>query len=163
VKALVLFLCFLFVCFGTAAVGGYVTSTTVSTWYPQLHKPTWTPSGQTIGRVWSVLYFLMALAGWLVWKQAGFTTRSRMAMIAFAIQLGLNLLWSVCFFGLQSPGLAVIELLILEAAIIWTLVLFGKIHYGAAVLFVPYAMWVAFAGVLNANIWWLNRMNGFSG
>ena len=84
-------------------------------------------------------------------------------MFAFAVQLTLNLLWSVCFFGLKSPGLAMIELLFLEATIIWTLVLFWKIHRGAGVLILPYAMWVAFAGILNANIWWLNRMNGVSG
>ncbi len=162
-KSALMLIGFLLLCFGIAAIGGYVTSTSVGTWYTQLHKPTWTPSGQTIGRVWLVLYLMMAIAGWLVWKQAGFTASSRWAMRAFAIQLGLNLLWSICFFGLQSPGLAMIELLFLEAAIIWTLVLFWRIHRGAAILFVPYAMWVAFAGVLNGHIWWLNRINGVGG
>lgn len=148
---------FFVMCFAVAGAGGYVTSTTVGSWYPTLNKPSWTPSGRTIGMVWNVLFLLMAIAGWLIWKQVGWTDRGRLAWMLFAAQLALNLLWSVCFFGLKSPGLAMAELLLLEASVIATLICFWRINFWPGLLFVPYAMWVAFAGLLNFMFWWLNR------
>jgi tryptophan-rich sensory protein len=151
---------FLLLCFAVAGAGGYVTSTSVSSWYPTLNKPSWTPSGRTIGLVWNVLFLLMAISGWLVWKQSGLTSTTRVAFTFFAIQLALNLLWSVCFFGLRSPGLAMLELPLLEASVITTLIYFWRISWVPGLMLVPYALWVVFAGVLNFMFWWLNRTSG---
>lgn len=157
-KSILTLLGFLMVCFTIAGAGGYITSTSVSTWYPTLAKPDWTPSGSTIGLVWNVLFLLMAIAGWRVYQQTPIHSHAKtMALRLYVVQLVLNLLWSVCFFGLRMPGLAAIELLLLETAIIFTLIYFWRMDRLAGVLLIPYALWVAFAGVLNVSIWWLNR------
>lgn len=144
---------FLILCFAVGLLGGFFTSTTVRSWYPTLVKPTWTPSGRTIGIVWNILYLLMAIAAWLVYTRAGFSKTTTLAFTLFVIQLALNLLWSVIFFGIKSPGLAFLELLVLEAFVLATLIAFFQIWFLPAVLLIPYAAWVAFAGVLNFLIW----------
>lgn len=126
-----------------------------SGWYAGLSKPSWTPPGALIGAVWSVLYGLIGVAGWLVWRER--STHRRGALVAFGVQLALNLAWSWIFFGLRAPGLALVEILVLLAAILATIGLFAKVRRLAAGLLVPYAAWVAFASFLNATIWWLNR------
>ena len=161
-KSFLMLIGFIIACFAIAGVGGYVTSTTVSTWYPTLQRPDWTPSGRTIGMVWNVLFFLMAISGWLIWKRAGFTPKTRRAFTLYAIQLALNLLWSICFFGLKSPGLALVEIVFLELAIIGTMVCFWRIQVTASRLLFPYAAWVVFAGVLNYLFWSLNNTGGAS-
>jgi tryptophan-rich sensory protein len=98
----------------------------------------------------------MAIAAWLVWRQAGFAG-VKLPLTLFAIQLALNSLWSVLFFGLQNPGAAVVEIILLWAAILATLIAFWKRSRWAGGLLVPYLAWVSFAAVLNVAIW---RMNG---
>jgi translocator protein len=105
--------------------------------------------------VWTVLYFLIALSGWLVWRRSGFSG-AKVAMLLFFGQLALNFLWTAIFFGLQAPALALIEILILWAAILLTTLVFRPLSRLAAVLLLPYLAWVTFAVVLNAAIWWLN-------
>jgi len=148
-------LALLVICFAVAGIGGAVTSPKIGNWYASLSKPGWNPPDWIFGPVWSALYFCMAVAAWLVWRQGGLRrTGSPIAM--FAIQLALNLLWSCIFFGFQSPGLALVEVLLLWAAIAATLAMFWKRSTLAGVLFVPYLAWVTFAGALNFAIWRLN-------
>jgi tryptophan-rich sensory protein len=97
----------------------------------------------------------MAVAAWRVWRAAGFDTRGK-ALVVFAVQLGLNLLWSFLFFGLQRIDLALIEILILLVVIIVNTAMFWRIDRLAGMLFVPYVLWVGFATMLNASLWWLN-------
>jgi tryptophan-rich sensory protein len=107
------------------------------------------------GPVWTALYILMGVAAWLVWREHGFRGSSP-ALWLFIGQLALNAAWSWMFFGLNRPGLAFAEILVLEAAIVWTLVLFWRLRPAAGALLVPYALWVAFASVLNLRLWRLN-------
>ena len=146
---------FLVLCLAVSGIGAAVTATSVGTWYQALHKPTFNPPDWLFAPVWTTLYILMAIAGWRVWRQAGFET-GRKALTVFVVQLALNLAWSFIFFGQQRIGLALIEIAILLLVIIATTVLFWRIDRWAGVLFLPYVLWVAFATVLNASLWWLN-------
>ena len=146
-------LLFLAVCFAVAAIGGMVTATSVDTWYPTLAKPAFTPPDRAFGPVWTVLYALMALAAWLVWRRVGLEGR---ALRLFFGQLALNLAWSVLFFGLQMLALALIEILVLLMLIALTTLAFWRVDRRAGLLLAPYLLWVAYASALNGAIWWMN-------
>lgn len=122
-------------------------------WYAGLVKPAWTPPDWLFPPVWTLLYVIMALAAWLVWRRAGFGA----AMGAYLIQLVLNALWSWLFFGLHQPLYGLIDIVLLWLAIAATLVLFLPASRLAALLMAPYLCWVSFAGTLNFAIWQLNR------
>jgi tryptophan-rich sensory protein len=138
-----------------AAVGGWATATSVTTWYAGLAKPAFTPPNGVFGPVWTTLYVLMALAAWRVWR-AGPVAGRRPALVLYAVQLALNLLWSVLFFGLRQPGLALVEVVLLFAAILATAFAFWRIDRPAGLMLAPYAAWVAFASALNFEVWRLN-------
>ena len=125
-------------------------------WYAQLVKPSWTPPGWLFGPVWTVLYILMAVAAWLVWKAEDFAS-VRVPLLFYAVQLVLNALWSLAFFGLHRIGLAFIDIIALWAAILATVILFRRVSAAAAVMMLPYLAWVTFAAFLNYSLWRLNR------
>ena len=152
-KNLLGLLLWLLLCFAAAASGAAFTP---GEWYAALDKPSWTPPGSLIGRVWSVLYTIMAVAAWLVWKKGGFA-RQRRPLGIFGLQLLLNAAWTPLFFGLRRPDLAFAEILLLWAAIVWTITAFRRVDRVAAALLWPYLAWVSFATVLNGTLW---RMNG---
>jgi tryptophan-rich sensory protein len=146
---------FVALCLAVAAAGGAITATSVNTWYAALAKPAFNPPGWVFGPVWTVLYLMMALAAWRVWR-ARAAPGARLALGAWALQLALNLSWSFIFFGARMIGAALAEILVLLAAIVLTAVLFWRIDRAAGALLVPYAAWVAFATALNAALWRLN-------
>jgi len=154
-RQLAMLVFFLVICFGTAAVGAALTAVSVRDWYQTLSRPAWTPPDWVFGPVWTTLYFLMALAAWLVWRRTGWST-GRTALVLFALQLVLNAAWSPLFFSLHSPGIALVDIILLWAAIAATLWSFGRISALAASLFVPYLMWVSYATALNWAIWRMN-------
>jgi len=147
---------FLALCLLVSALGGMITATSVESWYPSLVKPFFNPPDWLFAPVWTVLYVLMAVAGWRVWRSDAPRTGRRTALTVFALQLGLNLLWSALFFGDRRPDWALIEIVILLVVIIFNTVLFHRIDRVAGALFVPYVLWVGYATALNAAIWWLN-------
>lgn len=149
------FLVAIAICFTAAGLGGMVTTPQIPGWYATLAKPTWNPPAWIFGPVWSLLYLMMAVAAWLVWRQAGIA-RAKLPLGLFAVQLMLNSLWSVLFFGFHSPGAAAVEILLLWAAILATLITFWQWSKLAGWLLVPYLAWVSFATVLNVTIWRLN-------
>ncbi len=146
----------LLICFAVAGAGGLVTTPQIETWYAQLTKPTWTPPDWVFGPVWTLLYGLMAVAAWLIWR-SGRSRQTRTALFLFAAQLFLNFCWSWLFFGLHWPGAAVAEIVALWLTIMLTLITFWRRVAAAGWLLVPYLLWVTFAGALNAAVWWLNR------
>lgn len=146
---------FLAACFAVAAMGGWLTSMGMPEWYMSLEKPSWQPPSWLFGPVWSTLYACMGVAAWLVWREAGFDGATA-ALTLFFVQLGLNLAWSGLFFALQAPALALGELVLLWAAILATAVFFLRHSTWAALLMVPYLLWVTFAGALNTAIVFLN-------
>lgn len=124
-------------------------------WYASLAKPSWNPPNGIFGPVWSVLYILMGVAAWLVWRRAGFSGAGP-ALVLFLAQLVLNALWSYLFFGRQRPDLALLDIVALWSAIVLVTVLFWRVHRGAGMMMVPYVAWVSFASFLNLVLWRLN-------
>jgi tryptophan-rich sensory protein len=141
------------ICFGVAALGGYATSQGLTLYYPSLRKPEWTPPGYVIGTIWQILYTLMAIAAWLVWRKVGVF---HPAIFWFMLQLTLNLGWSYAFFVMQCPEIAYYELCALWLSIGITIYVFWPISRTASLLLVPYILWVTFAGYLNYTIWDMN-------
>ena len=121
-------------------------------WYEALAKPSFNPPNWLFGPVWTVLYVLIAIAGWRIWQHE----RPGKAMKLWWLQLALNFLWSPVFFALHQIGLALVVILALLVAILAFIAIAWKLDRLAAWLFVPYAAWVAFASLLNASIWMLN-------
>jgi tryptophan-rich sensory protein len=136
---------------------GWATAQGVRDWYPTLVKPPFNPPAWVFGPVWTLLYLMMGISLFLIWKEGLASSAVRWAVSAFAVQLVLNFAWSFLFFWAQSPGWAFAEILLLWAAIVWTLVLFFRVSTLAGWLMTPYLAWVTFASVLNASIWLLNR------
>lgn len=143
------------ICFAAAGIGGAFTATAVRTWYQEIEKPAWNPPDWVFGPVWTVLYFLMGVSVWLVWRAGGWSG-ARTALVLFGVQLMLNAIWSIIFFGAQSPGLAFVEIVFLWCAIVATIAAFWSHSTVAAGLLVPYLAWSTFAACLNFTIWRLN-------
>jgi len=146
---------FLLLCLGVGALAGWVTAESVKSWYPTLRKPSFNPPNAIFGPVWTVLYILMAVAAWRIWRSSKGAS-ARRASFFFALQLALNASWSIVFFGLHGVGEALIVIVLLDVAIFTTWAAFRRLDRLAALLLVPYGLWVAFATVLNAAIWRLN-------
>lgn len=149
------FIVFLAICLAVSGIGGAATASSVGTWYQALTKPAFNPPDWIFAPVWTALYFMMALAGWRVWRRGGLR-KAQWALTLFGLQLALNLAWSVIFFGLRSIGAALAEIVVLLLAILATTAVFWRHDRIAGMLFVPYAAWVVFAVVLNAALWRLN-------
>jgi translocator protein len=141
--------------FSAAGIGAAFTARSVRIWYPSLRKPPGNPSASYFGPVWTILYFLMTIAAWNVWRVGGWSEASS-AITTFLIQLALNAAWPAIFFGLRSPGLALVEIILLWAAILATVILFGRISPFSATLLVPYLAWITYSTYWNAGIWRLN-------
>ncbi|MBS4049491.1 MAG: tryptophan-rich sensory protein [Alphaproteobacteria bacterium] len=141
--------------FGIAAAGAALTAGPVKSWYPMLAKPALTPPDIAFPIVWNILFALMAVAAWRVWRAAGLD-RARTALGLFGVQLVLNLGWSWLFFGQQRIGAAVIEIGVLWLAIAACMAAFARHDRIAAWLLLPYLLWVSFAAYLTFAIWQLN-------
>jgi translocator protein len=151
----------LLICLGAvlaaSAVGSFATVRAIPTWYKGLAKPAFNPPEWLFGPAWMVLYLLMAVAAWLVWKQGLGAAGVKLALAVFLAQLILNALWSILFFGFRSPLAGLVEIVVLWLAILVTIVLFFRVSTPAGVLLLPYIAWVTFAAVLNAAILRLNH------
>lgn len=155
-RSILMLFAFLVAVYTCAAAGGYITASSVNTWYVDIIKPDSTPEAWVFPIVWNVLFFLMGLSGWLVWRATGSVDAAGAALSIFALQLMLNFSWSVIFFGLHALGLAVISNLVLDAAVALTIYLFWRHSRGGALLLVPYFLWSLFATWLSFGIWRLN-------
>jgi tryptophan-rich sensory protein len=150
-----MFLFFLLSCYGAALLGSIWTSSSVDTWYADLRKPSFNPPNWIFAPVWSVLYSLMATSAYLVWRRAH-GRGTKLALTLFFAQLALNVAWSGLFFGLRRLGTALVEIVFLFGAIVATAWAFRPVSGLAFWLMVSYALWVAFASLLNFKIWQLN-------
>ncbi len=139
-----------------AALGGMATSAGQDGWYASLAQPPLNPPGWVFGPVWTVLYVMMAVAAWRIWRQPPGSlptvpSRTR-ALALWGVQLVLNLAWSVLFFALKSPVAALGDLILLAVVLAATTWAFHARDRVAGLLMVPYLLWVLFAGYLNAGI-----------
>lgn len=147
-------LAWLAICFLTAAIGA-AASIQARTFYAQLTQPAWAPPGWIFGPVWTLLYLLMAIAAWLVWKDKGFRGAG-LALGLFLLQLAANALWSWLFFAWHKGALASAEILLLDALVIATVLAFRRHRPLAAALLLPYLAWIGFATALCLTIWRAN-------
>lgn len=135
-----------------AAATGAIASADAASFYEQLNRPAWAPPASAFGPVWSVLYLLMGVAAWLVWREQG-TSRRAAALILFVVQLGANALWSWLFFAWRNGALAFADVVLLLGLIVITTALFWRIRRLAAVLMLPYLVWVCLASALTWSVW----------
>ena len=136
-----------------AGAVGAVASVDAASFYAQLSKPSWAPPAWVFGPVWSLLYALMGVAAWLVWRSPG---SKGVALCLFGAQLAANALWSWLFFAWHRGALAAVEVLFLLALIVATTAAFWRTSRLAALLLVPYLLWVTFASVLTWAVWQSN-------
>jgi tryptophan-rich sensory protein len=139
------------------ALGASATFDGVRSWYPTLVRPSFAPPSWVFGPVWTTLYVMMGVASWLAWRERAARREVRSALALYGIQLVFSLAWSWLFFGLRRPGLALIDIALLLVLIALTARRFARVSRMAGLLLLPYWAWVAFATVLNAAFWWLNR------
>lgn len=144
------------ICQATGVVSGLLTNTQNNTWYDTIVKPDWNPPGYIFGPVWTVLYLLMAISLWIVWKSDALEDQKMEACLIFAGQLFLNFWWTILFFKFHSPATAFVEIIIMIVFIFFTIIRFSEISKTAAWLLFPYISWVCFAAILNFNLWKLN-------
>lgn len=142
--------------FATAALGA-IASIQAAQFYQQLVRPDWAPPPSVFGPVWTVLYALMALAAWLVWREGGFArARARTPLTLFLVQLCFNALWSWLFFAWHLGAWALADILLLWVLILIVTIGFWRVRPMAGILFLPYLLWVTFAVALNYSVWQLN-------
>ncbi|MFH1651601.1 MAG: TspO/MBR family protein [Chloroflexota bacterium] len=146
----------LVVCLMAGAVGSIFTTPSIPTWYASLQKPFFNPPGELFAPVWTLLYLLMGLAAFFVWREGLSSRRVRVALALFLGQLALNILWSGAFFGMRSTLFGLIVIIPLWLAILVTMVLFFRVRGLSGWLMLPYLLWVTFASVLNIALWQLN-------
>lgn len=158
VKEFPLLVLSIIICQVAGFIGSYFTNTSIYTWYPTLITPWFTPPGWLIGAVWFILFILMGVSLFFVWRNSLRLNNMliRRAVIIFGAQLIVNILWSAAFFGLKSPEAGLITISALWIMILAAIVMFWRISRDAALLLVPYIIWVSFAAFLNYSIWILN-------
>jgi len=143
-------------CEAVGVLAGWATQTSVTTWYPTLAKPSFTPPNWVFAPVWTLMYALMGISAFLIWRCGTDRARVQAALAAFGIQLLLNGGWSFAFFGARSPALGLLVIVALWLVLGWTVNRFFQIRAAAGWLLVPYLAWVTYALALNAAIWGLN-------
>lgn len=144
------------ICLSIGVIGSLFTTPQINGWYQTLQKPSWNPPNWLFGPVWTLLYILMGIALYIVWKKPTFRKIKTTAIILFAIQLLLNLAWSWIFFRQHQIGWALVEISVLWLFILLCIFSFAGIYKSAGWLLVPYISWVSFALILNYTIWQLN-------
>ena len=125
-------------------------------WYRGINKPAWNPPNRLFAPVWTVLYLLMAISAWLVWRQFGFQAAS-LPLTLFTLQLVLNSAWTWLFFGRHRSDLALLEILVMWVVLFGTIVSFWSRLPAAGAILLPNLLWVSFAAYLNFTIWKMNQ------
>lgn len=140
---------------GIGLLSGFLSMTAPSA-YENFNKPSFSPPGWVFPVVWTILFFLMAVAAYRMWMKGKSGEDVSKALLLYGIQLFFNFLWSIIFFRYRLYAIAFLELLLLLVFILLTIFEFFKIDKISAYLMIPYIAWVSFAGVLNYTIWMLN-------
>lgn len=148
---------FLFLCYGVAGLESFATHASLDPWYAQLQKPSWNPPTWVFAPVWTFLYFLIAVAGWLFYVSKESLQKGR-ALFFYFIQLFFNFLWSFLFFYLKSPFLGLIDIVLLILFLCLTIQAGSNVSRWGSLLLIPYLIWTLYAATLNGVIYFLNRI-----
>lgn len=143
-------------CQAAGALGSAFTFPAIPTWYASLVKPEWNPPSWLFGPVWTILYTLMGIAAYRIWRLGIKKKAVRSALVLFGFHLAANSLWSIIFFGWQNIPLAFVEILVLLGLIVAVALRFYRLDRLSGYLFLPYLAWVSFATYLTYTIWRLN-------
>ncbi|MFA6995067.1 MAG: TspO/MBR family protein [Patescibacteria group bacterium] len=143
----------IFISLLAGAIGSLFTIPAISTWYATLAKPAFNPPNWVFAPVWTLLFILMGVSAFLIWREGLNNKNVRTALVLFIFQLIANIFWPMIFFGIHNTGLAFIEIISLWCAILATILAFYEISRISAYLLIPYIIWVTFAGFLNYSIW----------
>lgn len=138
---------------GTGGVAALLTSDAMQR-FEELNKPPLSPPGWLFPVVWTVLFILMGISAYLVYKS--YDPRKRGALAVYGVQLALNFIWTILFFGFSAYYAAFVCLMLLIGSIAWMIAAFYPVNKAAALLQLPYLVWVLFAGYLNLAIALLN-------
>ena len=144
-------------CLIAGFIGSMFTTPHIPGWYAGLAKPSFSPPNWLFGPVWTALYILMGISLFLVWRAGIGERRVQVALVVFIVQLVCNGLWSFAFFGRQSPLAGLVVIIVLWILIGITGIACAPVSRAAALLLIPYFLWVSFASILTASIWRLNR------
>jgi benzodiazapine receptor len=140
-----------------AAAIGSAASAESGLFYQQISRPEWAPPAWLFAPVWTILYILMGISAWIIWRVDGFRS-ARIALSLFIIQLVLNAVWTWIFFVWRQGALAFAEIIVLWALILCTTIAFWRVRILAGILLLPYLAWVSFASVLTFTVWRLNTI-----
>lgn len=154
---LVRFLASLGICFFASYIGSALTMPSILTWYTQINKAPFNPPNWIFGPVWTILFLLMGISFYLIWEKGLTNNNIKLAVVLFFLQLVLNVAWSAAFFYYHSPLGAYIVIVALWLSILAMIVSYWPISILAAVLQIPYLLWVSFASILNLFVVLLNR------
>jgi tryptophan-rich sensory protein len=132
------------------------TFDSIPNWYTKLRKPFFNPPNWIFAPVWTIIYATLGSSVFLVWQKGWDSNEVKFAIAIFAVQFILNFAWTAIFFGLNKTFFALMEIVILWIFILLTIVLFYPLSQTAALLLIPYLLWVSFAALLNFYIWKLN-------
>ena len=158
IKNILLLVSFIIISELAGFIGSIFTTPAITGWYLTLQKPLLNPPNWVFAPVWTLLFLLMGIAAYLVYKNTKVeVVKKKIALTVFFIQLILNTFWSILFFGFHSPLLALIEIAFLWLAILYTIILFYRISKPAGIILLPYILWVSFASYLNFMLWFLNK------
>ncbi len=144
------------ICESTGFASGLLAQVQGNAWFSALNKPSWNPPAYIFGPVWILLYLLMGISLWLIWKNRTSNYLKTQALFFFGVQLFFNFWWSILFFRFNSPAWAFVDIILMVFAIAITILKIANISRMASWLLVPYLLWVCFASVLNYSIWSLN-------
>ena len=144
------------ICLAVGFLASIATQTGVDGWYETIQKPSFTPPNAVFAPVWMMLYVLMGIAAGIVWSRGLHHIWVKTALYHFVFQLLFNALWSLVFFNLEQPLWALLVIITLLILILLTIKWFKVVNNLAAYLLIPYALWVAYALLLNFEIWRLN-------
>lgn len=144
---------FILICQASGILGAVFTAKSIPNWYSKLKKPSFNPPNWLFGPVWTLLYTLMGISGYLLWQNSHSST----AIILFFIQLILNAIWTPLFFGAKQLGWGFVEIILMWIAILLTIIFSWNISLWSAILLIPYLLWVSFASLLNFYLWKLNK------
>ncbi|MBL0049150.1 MAG: tryptophan-rich sensory protein [Bacteroidetes bacterium] len=156
ISVFVKFILAILLCESVGILSALLSNAGNNAWFDALNKPSWNPPPYLFAPVWTILYLMMGISLWLIWKNKVAEVNKRKQYFIFGIQLFLNFSWSIIFFRMHNPLLALMDIILMLALIIATTVSFARYSKPAAWLLVPYLAWVSFATFLNYSIWILN-------